>query len=285
MELLQLKYFLSAAKTENFSATANLFFVPPSSVSASIKKLEKELGVNLFDRTANKIKLNGYGKIFFDAVEKSEQLLKKAKSDIYDLSKSPFGEMKLLILTNRQKVTNVISEFKSKYPNISFNISHHGEVSRDTVSKYDIIVTEQNISSDNFSKKFWIREEIFVAMHKDHSLAKNNVISAENLKNEKFICMQKGSSIRNCADAFFQKKHINPEIIIECEDPQYVRSYLNIGLGITFYPFVSWQKQIDDNIRLLKIDEGLFRDTYIYINKASANFVNLFADCLTDSTK
>ena len=43
MELLQLKYFCDSAKTQNFSKTAENFTVPPSNISQSIKRLEKEL--------------------------------------------------------------------------------------------------------------------------------------------------------------------------------------------------------------------------------------------------
>ena len=49
MELLQLKYFKDAALTENFSHTAKNFYVPQSAVSQSIKRLETELGVELFN--------------------------------------------------------------------------------------------------------------------------------------------------------------------------------------------------------------------------------------------
>ena len=43
MELLQLRYFFESAKTENFSKTAQKFQVPTTSVSASVKRLEKEM--------------------------------------------------------------------------------------------------------------------------------------------------------------------------------------------------------------------------------------------------
>ena len=79
MEFLQLKYFSHAAKTENFSHTAQNFMVPTSCISASIKKLETEIGVKLFDRTANKIKLNEYGKILLTAVNQTEELFKRQK--------------------------------------------------------------------------------------------------------------------------------------------------------------------------------------------------------------
>ena len=51
MEMLQLRYFYESAMAESISKTAQKFMVPASSVSASIKRLEKELGVELFVRT------------------------------------------------------------------------------------------------------------------------------------------------------------------------------------------------------------------------------------------
>ena len=49
MELLQLRYFFDSAKTESFAKTAEKYMVPASSVSASVKRLEKELGCKLFE--------------------------------------------------------------------------------------------------------------------------------------------------------------------------------------------------------------------------------------------
>lgn len=280
MELLQLKYFSHAAKTENFSHTAQNFMVPASGVSASIKKLENEIGVNLFDRTANRIKLNEYGKILLQAINKSEELFNKAKADIFDMSQSPFGELKLLILTNRQRVTKAISEFKVKYPKISFNIKHQGIVDQSNINRYDIIVTDQNMSSDYFNKFFWLREELFLATPKIHRLSEKNNVSANELKAEKFICMQKGSSLRRCTDIYFEQNKLRPNIIIECDDPQYIRNYLKIGLGVTFFPMTSWNDQISNDISLLRIEDGLYRDSYIYTNKSSSNIVHLFSQLL-----
>jgi len=52
MELLQLTYFCDAAVTQNFSKTAQKYNVPPSNISQSIKRLERELSAPLFDRRA-----------------------------------------------------------------------------------------------------------------------------------------------------------------------------------------------------------------------------------------
>jgi len=89
MEILQLKYFCDAAQTQNFSKTAEKFMVPPSNISQTVKRLEKELGRPLFDRQANKIKLNESGLLFYqnakaalDLLENAEKTLKNKGIDI-----------------------------------------------------------------------------------------------------------------------------------------------------------------------------------------------------------
>ena len=82
MELLQLKYFCDAAESENFSKTAKKFGVPASNISQSIHRLEKEFGITFFDRTANRIKLNRQGKIFYEDTRKALLLLEGVKEKI-----------------------------------------------------------------------------------------------------------------------------------------------------------------------------------------------------------
>ena len=279
MEILQLKYFSHAAKTENFSHTAQKFMVPTSAVSTSIKKLEKEIGVQFFDRTANKIRLNAYGEIFLQAVEKSEELLKKACAEILDFSQTPCGELKILVLANRHKVSEAVSAFKNQYPRLAFNIKH--QFNRSDVQDFDIIVADhQHIPASHFEQKFWLHEEIFLAVPKGHPYSYKNDISVAELENEKFISMHKDSSLRHCTDAFFEQKNRKYNIVIECDDPKYIRKYLSMGLGVTFFPSISWKEEICDDISLLKIQEGLYRDSYIYINKSAPHTAHLFSQTL-----
>ena len=70
MELLQLRYFKEACESENFSAVANKYMVPQPSISKTIKKLENELGVQLFDRNGKKISLNGNGRYFYEKIKR-----------------------------------------------------------------------------------------------------------------------------------------------------------------------------------------------------------------------
>lgn len=57
MELRQLEYFVAVADELNFSRAAHQVHVVQSALSTSVAKLEKELGVALFDRTRQQIRL------------------------------------------------------------------------------------------------------------------------------------------------------------------------------------------------------------------------------------
>lgn len=280
MEILQLKYFQHTARSENISHTAHSFMVPPSSVSASIKKLEAELGVKLFDRGANSLKLNENGKIFLRAVDASEKEINKAKIEILNNMSTQSGEIRLLILTNRSRVTDAIAKFKSEYPDVAFSITHNGYFDFDNYSKFDIIISDRDIDLEMFETRDFVREEVFLAVHKKSSLANLKSIGLKNLKDAKFISMPKGSSIRDLLERMFKKFDLIPEIVIESEDPHFVCKYLKMGLGVALFPSVSWKKQVTDDIRLIKINEGIYRNSYMYVNKSTSNVVKLFADKL-----
>lgn len=70
MDILQLRYFYDSANYLSISKTAEKYGVPATSVSASIRRLEKELGCKLFDRTPNRISLNDKGIIMRDSLKK-----------------------------------------------------------------------------------------------------------------------------------------------------------------------------------------------------------------------
>ena len=64
MELRQLEYFIAVASEMNFSRAAQRVHVVQSALSTSVSKLEKELGVELFDRSRQQIKMTPAGELF-----------------------------------------------------------------------------------------------------------------------------------------------------------------------------------------------------------------------------
>lgn len=61
MELKQIEYFLQLARFEHMSQTADFLGIYQSTLSKSLNSLERELGIKLFDRVGNRIRLNENG--------------------------------------------------------------------------------------------------------------------------------------------------------------------------------------------------------------------------------
>ena len=76
MEMTQLGHFVTTAKQESITKAAGMLNITQPTLSVSISRLEDELGVDLFDRTGNKIRLNDTGRVFLSYVEQALDLLR-----------------------------------------------------------------------------------------------------------------------------------------------------------------------------------------------------------------
>ena len=261
MELLQLKYFCDAAQTENFSKTAAKYNVPPSNISQSIKRLEKELDINLFDRRSNCLMLNEHGKNFYKKIEKALNIIDDAKSEIADINNR--GILKICIMTNRLTVTATIEKFAKKYPEVL--ISSYYNLSGN-LDDFDIIISDENFRADNVEREMIVSEEISLAINKENPLALKKDISAKDLASENFITMNEESSLFSVAKKICADMNFHPNIVMQSPDPMFVRKCVDLNLGITFVPSISWQGQFSDNVILKELD-GFYRTTYAYKSK------------------
>ena len=276
MELLQLTYFCSAAETENFSVTAKKYNVPASNISQSIHRLENELEQKLFDRSANRIKLNANGRIFYESTKNALNLLAEAKKRICK-SDEVSGEIKLLIETNRRLVSSVIEKFRIQYENVSFFINHTPEINLD---EYDCIVTDRLISNKYLKKILLLSEDIHLAVKSTNPLAHKKDLCISDIVSERFVTMGKINGLHSlvrdlCTDAGFV-----PDIAVQSDDPYYVRKYVEMGLGITLFPALSWQGMFSDDVVCRKITDTvrntyLYRDSRKYLSKSADLFIKM----------
>lgn len=275
MELLQLKYFCDAAKTQNLSETARKYSVPTSNISSAIKRLENEFNCKFFDHFSNKIFLNERGEIFYGKVSEALALLEDAKIMINDNSAAISGEIRMRCRSNRGLVTAAMEEFIKVYPNVKFKMTFGEAPMKNT----DILIS-YNEPLDAKEKILVLEEDLLIAMRKDNPLATKNDLTVADLKNERFIVGLSTQTDEECKKAGFV-----PNIAFELNDPAYVRKYIEMGLGIGFIPSVSWRKLFSENVVLKNV--GVKRSTYAYlpINRHTKKSVTLFLDYLLSEAK
>jgi DNA-binding transcriptional LysR family regulator len=275
MELLQLKYFCETAKNENLSETAKKFYVPTSNISSSVKRLERELGCELFNHFSNKITLNENGKLFYDRISRALSLIEDAKTELDDNSGELKGEIFIRCKSNRGAVTQAMENFHRDHPKVKFNIAF-GEAyikNPDLFISYDMPIPYNE-------KILLIDEDIPIAMRYDHPLANRSDLTIKDLEGERFIVGLSIPTVNFCNAAGF-----HPNIAFEFNDPAYVRKYLELGLGIAFIPKYSWEHLLSDKIHLHSF--GLKRKTFAYLpkDKYTKRATKIFLDYLINVTK
>lgn len=95
MDTSALKYFIVVAQTEHMSRAAEKLNITQPSLSASIRRLEADIGFQLFDRTGRGIRLNEYGRIFLQGVTEAENIMDACLKEMEEKKKSDVSFIRL----------------------------------------------------------------------------------------------------------------------------------------------------------------------------------------------
>lgn len=275
MELLQLKYFCDAAETQNFSKTAQTFLVPASNISQSIKRLEKELSTPLFDRSANRVSLNEAGKAFYQKVRSALDLLKEAENEIKRDEKEKV--IRICVHIDRRIVMGVIEAFRRKYPEVSLITTH---TAAEQAGEFDVMITDRDLPLPCVKTK--AAEEHFLLAYHPSAFSFQNPVSPEEIQKSPFITMTDTNSICENARMICRDLGFEPHIVLQSEDPSYIRKCIELGLGISIVPEISWRGAFSEQVKLEKIG-GYKRDIWIYKRYGMDEKITAFYEMLMEA--
>ena len=231
MEILQLRYFYESAKNENFTATAQKYFVPVSAVSSSVKRLEKELGCLLFDRDANRIRLNDNGKqlqqslctVFHELDETLERLTDRSRDS---------RQIKLMVRGMRRNITDYITEYKAIYPDAVFKIAFEQE-GVDFLD-YDIIIDEEDPCYREYERIELFTMQLRLKCSAANPLCKQT-LSLDQLCKQPFVVMDAKGNMNRILVKACNRVGFTPQISVVCNDiecyEKFIASDMGIGIG------------------------------------------------------
>ena len=275
MELLQLIYFCDAAHTENFSKTAEKYHVPPSNISQSIKRLERELTAPLFDRQGNRVTLNDRGRAFRDKAQQALSLLDEARSAVRMPEEE--GRLRLAIHVNRRIVMRAIERFRSRYPAVDIVTTHDMTIEQPV----DLVITDRPPEQPGFVGEKLFRGEIALAARK--GLLPPGQLSAALLADKPFITMGPGNSLFSITGSICAQLGFRPRIALQSEDPFYIRKCVELGLGIAFVPTYSWRGQFTDQVELRPA--GYARDVFLFRRSGGSPCAEAFCQVLREEIR
>ena len=278
MDLLQLTYFCDAAESENFSRTAEKFMVPTSNISQVIRRLESDVGAPLFDRKANRVSLNAKGRLLYRRARVALNSLSEAKRLLADGEDEIGGELRIFVGCNRATVAKAIERFRAEYPGVFFSLDHHRMTDP---SSYDLIISDY-VDGGEYERRLLVRERVLLAVSNSHPLAERGRVDIAELSETRFIAMHEDSSLSKLFHRVCREAGFEPRVVIRCDDPAYLRRYVEMGLGAAFFPAHSWAGLFSGGVVCLETREPIVRDTYVFLrtDRHLSRGARLFAECL-----
>lgn len=266
MEIYQLRYFAYAAKYENITMAAQELNVSQPSISKAIQSLERELKTELLRKNGRSCVLTHDGYLLQERVVPLLEEIEQLPLEFRNRQKKKL--IRLNVLTGGLLVPELIREFREENPDVFFQV-----LDRREATKWDVCI-RSTLPQYVFSNAVKLMEEpLCLAFHKDSWLRNVEKVRLSDIRNEKFVMLRSGGSIRTISDAIFEKEGIIPDIAFECDTVNILRRMVQEGLGIAIWPRYSWRDHLRsetdfENVCYRPIDNNEFkRSLYLILQK------------------
>ena len=231
MELLQLRQFKTLAEVEHMTKAASILHISQPTLSLTIRRLEDDIGVPLFDRVGRSIHLNQYGKLFLEYVTPSLDQLDKGIQAISQL-KSDLENKVILIAPSMQSFPNLLERILDVCPNLSFI---KGTSSSDDIvqalkkNRASLGIINGNPEYPGLNSAFLYSNELFLVMSPSHPLACYDSIDLIDLKDASFASYAKDTMPRNLLEHFCGLAGFSPHVRFEAPSLQEVLTAVQLG--------------------------------------------------------
>lgn len=211
MDFGTLKYFETTARVQHMTKAAEQLNITQPTLSAGIRRLEAELGFQLFDRTGRGIQLNEYGRIFLKGVEAAERAINASLGEMAQLRQGESGFVRIACAispTNSHLIDMMLDK------GLSLKVS---EVPDDwerqlADNECDLVITFGRPKGTGVESVLLRYQKLGIAASKNHPLAGRAHVSAQEVNEYPFCSTSAPHSIINMASKALHDYGIVPRI-------------------------------------------------------------------------
>jgi len=238
---------LEVAKEGTFSAAAKRLFISQPSLSQCIKKIEGELGMQLFDRSQNPLQLTEAGRIYLRQAREMQRIRQKIIQQTADLSGMRMGN--LCIGSSRTRsacfLMAPLIEFHRRFPGIHLMVKERPvEQLKEAVKsgEVDFALLYEPLDAHDFQQVPLLEERILLAVPMDHPFAGQvsglqpqpyPVISFARFQQEPFIKLQNTRCMAAVYDRLCRQTQTEPDVVLEANSILDAAEFCAAGMGAT----------------------------------------------------
>ena len=237
MNLKQLRYFLVVAEEKQITAAAQRLYIAQPPLSYQLKQLEKELGAQLFKRTAHGIELTDAGQIFQSYANEIISLAQNAENQVH---KTISGELGTIAIGMASSSTGLIpmnsfNELRKYYPEISFDIyedNTYGILDKLEKKTIDLGIVRTPYNQTGLNTKTLTTEKM-MAISVDPDFQQKKELRIKDLADQPLIIYRRFEDIFNQT---FAHHGLKPFYAVKCDDSRTAITWAKRKMGVALVP-------------------------------------------------
>jgi len=240
MDIATLKTFLAVAQERSFSRAAAKVHRTQPAVSQAIRRLEVDLGEQLFDRSSKSGTLTDAGRVLHNYGQRLVRLAEETESAMRELRDLQRG--RVLIGANEAAVHTLlplVGRFRQRFPDIAIDVRR--------VPARQIAVEVQQGSLDFGALTFHPTEaglleipvgsdELVLLVHPEHPLASRRQVTMDELATEPVVAHNDPSPARERVLRLFEQRHIALRMVISLPSLDGIKRAVELKLGVALLP-------------------------------------------------
>lgn len=239
--------FYTVCKYMNFTKASEELFISQPAVSKTIKDIEDEYGILLFERYNKALYLTPAGSALLEYSKQIVNLL----DDLDERLK--LQEMKDIIRIGASITigTSILGEIVSEFCKINNSVKIEAVVDGTAVlekyllqGKIDIALLEGRISSSDIHSENVGATDVVLVVNKDHPLYDKEDVCLEDLEGQDFIVREVGSRTREIFAQAMEKNNVHWKASWSCHNTQAIKNVVDEGLGIGVLSKLSVRKRL-----------------------------------------
>ncbi len=248
MDINQLEVLVAVAREQSFSRAADALHRTQPAVSQAIRRLEQEIGEQLFDRSSKDGTLTAAGTVLVEYAQQMLNLRHSAQGAIKELKDLQRG--KLTLSANEYTVMYllpVLPVFRARHPHVKIEVKRSlaSRIPSEVLGRsVEVGIVSYKPSDPAISSIPVLMDEISLIVAPDHPLAHKQVVSVRELGAESFIAHNVPSPYRERVVRTFEKHKTPLNISMEMPTLEAIKRLVEQRMGVALIPRLTAQTEI-----------------------------------------
>lgn len=241
MELHQLRYAVQVAEQRSFTRAAESLAVAQPSLSQQVRKLERELGFELFERSPSRVAITADGVQFLPYARAILAALDDATAAATEIRGVQRGTVTLGVspIAGAAVLPPLLRLVREHYPGVAVHTQEAGlarllELLREGALDLTLILLPT--SEQGLIYTTVLSEDLVVVLPQGHALAGQRVVETAALRDERFLLLSAEYGLRARVLEECEASGFVPSIVFESRQVEILQRLVEAGLGVTVIP-------------------------------------------------